>query len=89
VAFVSLAEGIDATTPGGKLQIQSGSDRRVRAGAHSRTGARRSGAGQGTREAARSAEEPAGSEQRSWRFCTSGGSHLGCVEVDRREMDRD
>jgi len=39
VAFVSLAEGIDATTPAGKLQMHILRDRGIRARAHPGTGA--------------------------------------------------
>ena len=59
VAFVSLAEGIDATTPAGKLaDAHPRGDCGVRAGTHPRTRAGGPTAGQDARAAARQPKEP-------------------------------
>ena len=89
VAFVSLQEGIDATTPAGKLQMHIlaaiAEFERARPG----TGTRGAAAGQAGREAARSSpcsEVAGGAPQGA--HGASGGEGVGRVEVDGGAMDQ-
>lgn len=58
VGFISLNEGLDATTPAGRLQMPAGCLRGVRARPDSGAGPRRAGPGPPTRQAARATATP-------------------------------
>jgi hypothetical protein len=88
VAFVSLAEGIDATTPAGRLQLQrAGCDRGVRAGPHPRASHGGAAAGQGARYAIGETSDPSSHDARSWGHRPVGGVGVGCLEDDGGAMD--
>ena len=88
VAFVSLAEGIDATTPAGKLQMHIlgaiAEFERGRIQERVRAGLARASA----RKAPWSATESTYGDRRSWRFRARRGAHLGRLEVDGGTLDR-
>ena len=73
VAFVSMGEGIDCTTPAGKLQLHiPRGPGGVRARAHPRAGLGGPTASESARKAARTTKEPSGNRRCSW------GHGVGC-----------
>jgi hypothetical protein len=88
VAFVSLHEGIDATTPAGKLQMHIlGAIAEFERGSHRRAGQGGAPARAGAGDAARQATEGEASDCRSWRVGAGGRASVGCVEVDGGALD--
>src|SRR5467141_1591110 len=82
IAFVSLAEAIDATTPAGKLQMHIlgaiAEFERARIAERVKAGLQRARAG----PTPRPTTQGAGADRRSWRLRTRSGAGMGRVEVD-------
>ena len=90
VEFVSLAEGIDATTPAGKLQMHIlgaiAAFERARIAERVKAGLQRARA-QGKRLGRPTEKRPPG-HRGSWRVCARRRPRLGGVEVHGRALDQ-
>lgn len=89
IVFVSLGEGIDCTTPAGKLQLHSGFPGRVRARQDSRARHGWPPASQDSRQVVEQTTEGADDDRHSWRQRADRSTNLGRVEVNGRALDRD
>jgi hypothetical protein len=89
IAFVGMAEGIDATTPGRRVaDARSGSDCGVRAGTHPGACAGWSTARESAREAAWTAKEPSGEHRDTRRDRQGRREDVGRVEEHGCALDR-
>jgi DNA invertase Pin-like site-specific DNA recombinase len=88
IAFVSLNEGIDATTPAGKLQMHIlgaiAEFERARIAERVKAGLQRARA-QGKRLGRPT--EGTSRDRSSWRLCARRGASMGGVQVDGGEVD--
>ena len=88
VAFVSLGEGIDCTTPAGKLQLHILAAFGFRAGTDSRACPSGSASGQSARKTTWTTKNSSSGDRRSWRVRTRGRERMGRVEEHRCTMDQ-
>src|SRR3972149_6733171 len=89
IVFVSLGEGIDRTTPAGKLQLHSGFPGQVRARQDSRARDGWPPASQDSRQVVEQTTEGADDDRHSWRERADRSANRGRVDVTGRALDRD
>ena len=85
---MSFRDGLDLSTPSGRLQMPVLGAGDVREGAAPGARRLRLGAGQGARQAPGPPPERTTSDSGSWRLCARSGADLGRVEIDGGALDR-